>query len=435
MGEYTPTDVPQWSAAQRIGFRFLFIYFLQNILTPVGLLGILVNELLHLHGRLSAGWKQVVLWFGKHVFGLTITIFPAGSGDTTFNYVEVFCWVMFAGVLTLIWSLIDRKRLSYPRLFEALRVVVRLFLAAMMILYGANKVIPLQFGTLSPTVLVKPVGEQSPMSMLWTFMAASPYYTSFTGTLELLGGLLLIFRRTTLLGALVSAGALLHVVTLNFCYDVPVKLFSSHLLAMAVFLILPDAKRLWDFFVMGRPITPRPLRPRFQSRWLNWSVSSLNIVFFLLVTVGLLGLSIFASWKYGPFAPRQPLHGIWDVVEFQRDGQVVPPLATDATRWKQVLIERAGDEGEFVIRPMSGEADIRKLELAEDTRQMTLSDIKDTEKSALTLTYEQPAPNVLLLSGIVDGKQVRAELHQVPESQFLLVNRGFHWINETPLER
>src|SRR5262249_34856820 len=147
-------------------------------------------------------------------------------------------------------------------------------------------------------------------------------------------------------------------------------------------------------------------------------VSGLTIGFFMVATAAMLALSIIANWKYGHFAPRQPLHGIWEVVEFQRDGQVVPPLATDATRWKQLLIERAGEESAVVIRPMTGEEDVRKLELAEDARQMTLTEINDTGKPALMLTYDQPAPNVLVLSGTVDGKPVRAEMHQVPESQF-----------------
>src|SRR5437899_11151387 len=94
--------------------------------------------------------------------------------------------------------------------------------------------------------LVQPFGDASPMGLAWTFVGASPAYEIFTGTGELLGGLLLTMQRTTLLGALVAAGVMAHVVALNFCYDVPVKLFSSHLLALALWLMIPDARRLFD---------------------------------------------------------------------------------------------------------------------------------------------------------------------------------------------
>jgi hypothetical protein len=32
----------------------------------------------------------------------------------------------------------------------------------------------------------------------------------------------------------------------------------------------------------------------------------------------------------------------------------------------------------------------------------------------------------------VDGKQIHAKLHHIPEPKFLLNTRGFHWINEYP---
>jgi hypothetical protein len=52
----------------------------------------------------------------------------------------------------------------------------------------------------------------------------SPAYESFTGTVELLGGVLLFFPRTTLLGALICLIGAGEVFVLNLTYDVPVKL-------------------------------------------------------------------------------------------------------------------------------------------------------------------------------------------------------------------
>ena len=121
---------------------------------------------------------------------------------------------------------------------------VRFTLATAMLLYGAEKVIPEQFGTPLPSDLLEPIGEGSPMHLLWTFMGTSIPYVIFTGAAEMLGGLLLAARRTTLLGALVCIGVLSNVVMLNLSYDVPVKLYSSHLLLMAVFLAAPDLRRL-----------------------------------------------------------------------------------------------------------------------------------------------------------------------------------------------
>src|SRR5437763_16588523 len=137
-----------------------------------------------------------------------------------------------------------------------------------MITYGAMKVIKLQFSYPGPDRLLETYGESSPMRLLWTFMGASDEYTWFTGAGEMLGGLLLCTRRTTLLGALVSFGVMLHVAVLNFCYDVPVKLFSTHLVLMSVFLTLPDLPWLAKVFVLGRRAEPREVPPLTRRKWL-----------------------------------------------------------------------------------------------------------------------------------------------------------------------
>jgi len=67
------------------------------------------------------------------------------------------------------------------------------------------------------------------MGLLWTFMAASKGYQIFTGAAEVLGGILLLWKRTTTLGALTVFGVMANVMALNFFYDVPVKLLSTHL--------------------------------------------------------------------------------------------------------------------------------------------------------------------------------------------------------------
>jgi len=185
-------------------------------------------------------WDWLVPWTGQHLLGKNVAIRHGGSGDTTYNYVQVLCFLILAAVATAVWTVLDRKRTEHTRLEAGLRVYIRFALASAMLVYGAYKVIPSQFAKPFPSQLIEPFGESSPMGLLWTFMGASSGYTIFAGAAEMIAGLLLAFRRTALLGALMSIGVMSHVVALNFSYDVPVKLYSSHLLAMGVFLILPD---------------------------------------------------------------------------------------------------------------------------------------------------------------------------------------------------
>jgi hypothetical protein len=134
----------------------------------------------------------------------------------------------------------------------------------------------------------------------------------------------------------------------------------------------------------------------------------------------------------GYFGPPPPLAGIWDVVEMERDGRIVPPLETDSTRWKQVLVENSAYGVAVAIRPMTGFADWRLMELNEAAHRIKLIDPQESGKPAITLSYEQPARGMLVLSGTVKGRTVRVNLSQVPPERLLLTNRGFHWINEIP---
>ena len=91
-------------------------------------------------------------------------------------------------------------------------------------------------------------------------MGYSTPYNLFTGLLETLGGLLLLFKRTRLLGAMIVIVVMSNIVMLNFSYDVPVKLFSLHLLVMTVFIIAPDVKRLLNFLVYNKGVQSEEMR-------------------------------------------------------------------------------------------------------------------------------------------------------------------------------
>jgi hypothetical protein len=377
-------------------------------------------------------WDRLVRAAGRYVFGVEITVLPNGSGDTTWNYVQVFCFLMLAVAATAFWSLLDRRRTAYPRLFQGLRLWVRYYLAALMITYGVVKVIPSQFPRPPLDRLLQPIGDASPMGLLWTFMGASVGYNLFTGAGEMVGGLLLTTRRTTLLGALVCVGVLSNVVMLNFCYDVPVKVFSTHLLAMALFLIAPDLKRLADLFLFGRasgPFEYRPLIPGW--RWTN----RVLVVLRTLVVPVLVGAGLYEAHQarntYGDLAPRSPLYGVWEVELFETDGEVRPPLITDKTRWRRVVFDYPKM---IAVQLMSDNRRRFSLNLNEEERTIALTRFDDKDWNS-DLYYTRPQDGVLMLEGMFEGEMIRARLRRADEAEFLLRSRGFHWVNEYPFNR
>jgi hypothetical protein len=69
-----------------------------------------------------------------------------------------------------------------------------------------------------------------------------------------------------------------------------------------------------------------------------------------------------------------------------------------------------------------------------DAKSLTLS--KPTDKSwSARFAFQRPTPERLLLDGTMDGHAVHLDLRLVDRSTIPLVNRGFHWIQETPFNR
>lgn len=416
-----------WSPAARVLFRFAFAYLVVSIFPfPVGSLPY-TESLVEPYQKF---WDAVVPWVARRVLGIGYEVGTAfnGSGDRTYDYVLAFCVLVLALAATVVWSLLDRRRGDYARLYQWLRVYVRLYLGTTMIGYGAYKVINSQFGRAPMDKLLQPFGDSSPMGLLWTFMSASDAYTAFTGAAEMLCGILLFMRRTTTLGALVCAGVMSNVVMLNFSYDVPVKLYSTHLLLMALFLLLPDARRLANLFLLNRAAEPAEIRPLFARP--KWHRAALVLrTLFLLAVVG---TTLYQSYTVREqFSQHSPLYGVWEVEEFSLDGETRPPLVGDRERWRRVVFDRPGM---FAVQLMTDARQRYRLEMDEAKRTLSITRREDPNWKTV-LDYEQPEPERLTIKGDVDGRRVEARLRRADPSQFLLTSRGFHWINEFPLNR
>src|SRR5215471_2902424 len=428
----TPSSEPaRWHWTQRISFRFFFAYFIV-FWFPSPLDDIPGTD--KIFGWYNNIWQAAVLWVGKHLLHLSqpVSVASTGSGDKAYNYLHMLCCLMLGVTAALVWSVLDRKRLEYPKVYQWLRLYVRVLLGVTLLSYGASKVIPVQFPPIFLSTLVEPYGESSPMGLLWSFMEYSGPYTVFTGIVEMQAGVLLFVPRLSLLGGLLGAAAMTNVFMLNMSYDVPVKLYSFLYLVMSVFVIAPDLPRLAGFFVFNRKVEAAAAPPLFHRLWLNRSLLGLQLLLCVVFATTDLYRSYGRAKEYGFLAPNPPLYGIWSVEEFTVDGELRPPLLTDDLRWQRVIFDRY--PGVVAMQKMSGERVRYVLDLDVAKKKFTLSKRADPKWKS-ELTVEQPQPELVLLDGKMDGRQVHAKLRRQPESKFLLLSRGFHWINEVPFNR
>src|SRR5262249_19584227 len=153
--------------------------------------------------------------------------------------------------------------------------------------------------------------------------------------------------------------------------------------------------------------------------------------------------------------PEPQLYGLWEVEEFTLDGQVRPPLTTDADRWRQVSFRKPFStqkskpaKPSVSITNMPGKGVLfAGVEVDEEKKTITLSrpsgptvpggqaaPSSPTTPAGHVLTYKEVEPGVIEVEGevayVADGKsdprQVKVRLRHYGKEKFLLSSRGFH---------
>ena len=416
-------NIRRWSPALRISFRFCLVYLgLYCLATQI------IANLFTAFGRsdLATLWplRPVISWTAAHIFHVNapLSVFfegNSGTSDDMFGWVMTFCLLVIAIAATVVWSLLDRSRENYAELHKWFRLFVRFALAGTMIGYGFVKVIPTQMSYPTLIRLVQPFGSLSPMGVLWTSMGSAPAYEIFTGCAQVAAGLLLIVPRTATFGALISLADMILVFVLNMTYDVPVKLFAFHLILLSCFLLAPDVPRL----VRVALSTQAQL---FRSVRANRIAFAAQIIFGLWL-VGLYCHHSLGVWSTrGEGRPLPPLYGIWEVKQMSIDEQPRPPLLTDSTRWRRAIFDFP-DRMAFQRMDDSFAPYGASVNLPERTLALTKSDDKNWRAS---FTFQRPAGDQLILNGRMDNHQVHMELQLTDRNSFVLVSRGFHWIQE-----
>lgn len=421
------TNDLNWSFLKKYSFRFflilflLFIIFNNNGAFPY--FYILIKYPME-------GMHQFIPWFSKHVIGYEYdyTIFPNGSGDTSYDYVFLLFSLIFASVLATVWSVIDYKRKSYHQLYYWLLVLVRCYVAFTLINYGMYKLIKLQFPYPSLSRLTQAYGDSSPMGLAWTFLGFSKGYNIFMGIIEI-SSLLLLFRRTMIIGAFLSLAASVHVMSMNYFYDVPVKILSTALVIMCLFIIAPYLKRILTFFLTGNAVSLTIIEaPKYKKKWMFYGIYTFKYGVIVYSMALLINNLTKAQSIYGDLAKKPPLYGIYNVEKFTLNGIDQAPLTTDTLRWRELIVQRLDYAR---VKKMNDSIDQVSFKVDTFLRQIKFKQGAHAESNLnYSLSYNQ-----LLLKGIIARDSVSIRLRKVDLKKYKLINRKFNWVNEYPYNR
>ena len=429
-----------WTKTQRIVFRFFFVFF---IIQAVPL-----------------DWKFYatlfsINWLNPDLFSvLSLTRYSpqffsetdlASWGIASFaNWGVAF---LLAAVCAAVWSFADTQNRNYDLLYYYLRVILRYRLAIGIIAYGFVKLFPLQIPPPTLSELNTSYGDFYAWKIYYlTTGMASNHYESSLGLIEILGGLLLLYRRTATIGAGLVATFVINVVMANFAYHVGDHVYSTYLLVISLFLVAYDVPRLYALFVSSKPAIANKFNPVFAKRWHSSARLAAKYVF--VIVVFLVGMITYQTYETAPYVhPKNPglagSAGFYNVREFKLNNRLIPYSTEDPDRWQNVVFEKWNTlsikmnqqviinaslpnqdrfEGDY---EQAGNGGRHFFSYKTDSLNHVISlTNKNQPEKAFSLHYKSLNDSTIVLSGITENRDaVYAVLEKINKKYLLLKGR------------
>ncbi|MES2829752.1 MAG: hypothetical protein V4687_16460 [Bacteroidota bacterium] len=348
-----------------------------------------------------------------------------GSGDTTYAYVLLLGTFLFAVIGTIIWSVLDRKRKSHNHLLYWLIVTLRFYVGFMLVHYGLAKLNNGQFPGPSATGMMTTYGDSSPMGLAWRFLGFSEGYKTFMFIAEMMG-VLLFFRKTATIGAILCLMTCVNIMAINYFFDVPVKLLSTSLVVMCLIILSPNLIRLFKLFFKGETIKLDLLQPpAFKAPWAKVGKEVVKYLAIALCALVPAAHTVIAAVDKKSDA-NQNLYGAYRISAIDWPNGTPNADSTFLSHKWQLMVIDSRDRA--TIRFGEDEIIYCKTQIDNKNKTIKLS-FNDEPGVRYTLSYRLPVPGVLELRGELFGKVTKISLSK---KEFNLTKQGFRWINEYP---
>lgn len=356
--EVGATDIAVWKPWQMVAFRMAFVFFILMSIPTGGEWWDRIFGLDWLHSNYRdiydiARFLPDMPFVEHHQKGF-------------WSYNDWFVIIGIAIVGGVIWSLLDRKRKNYNRLYYWLRVLVRYRAGIGMVGFGMQKIFPVQMAYPPISILNAPFGDMTMQKHYWWVIGVSPFYQTFTGFVEVGSGLLLFHRKTVFWGAALLLVALGSVNYVNIAYDGNVHVYSTYFVVYALFLLLYYAKDIYTLQFKEQHTIPARFYPSFSSKGWKYTrigLKSLNVLIFLILLPYLQYLNFIYDPYNQPSAPGvKSLRGYYNVTEFSLNNQPIPFSPLDSVRWQNVYFEKWSTLSFKINRPIPDDISNRMKE-------------------------------------------------------------------------
>ena len=334
------------------------------------------------------------------------------ESDSKEMYHVVILYLILSLITASIWGIISRARKNEDSLYYWIHVISAYILSFFLFVYGFNKVFKIQFYIPEPNTLYTPLGQLSKDILFWSSMGSSHSYNLFMGLAEILPALFLLFRRTRMLGAVISFTVLLNVLMINFGFDISVKILSSFLLFLSLVILVPYAKKLFSFFFQVNNKVPRST--------LSFEVEKSNklIIFKSCILCCILFETLFTYFNTNNFndnMQNRPLfHGAYEVLNAPNSTSQFGNLQ----EIRRIFIHRKG----FFIIQLQDDT-MKDFQMKTNTLTNTIDVYTVNKKMTLKITPKEIIWNE-------KNAPVHLPIKKLNWEKLPLLRDEFHWISE-----
>jgi len=413
-----------WTSRQKFIFRVAFVYLL---LLTVPLTGRFYQGIYKIDWS-NFYWSNlssIASGFGSPDF-ITLTKDEAWG---LFSYINLLVTLCVALLVALIWTSIVRfrktERKEYQTLYYWIRVIARYRLAFGVIAWGYKKLIPIQMELPTVGFLNTAFGDFREQKLYWQSVGITQHYEIFLGFAEVLAGLLLLFRKTTALGAALTFVLLINIAIANHAYDGGVHVHSFTYALLGFIILWKDLPNIWNLLIKEKDVVPVQFYPVLS----GWQKSGR----FILKTGGIAVFVVFLfylhwiddrGYRFGVNPGLENSIGHYNVTEFRLNNKVIPYSPVDSVRWQYAALERwstltykvnrkqwmdldnnKGERNDLDMRfELSGIGDGRHFFYYEEDKNKQLITLQNKNPKhrdqKQTLHYERPSDSRLILSGL-----------------------------------
>lgn len=329
----------QWKGYEKVAFRIAFIFFIvYSIPWDPGFYRLLWHtDYKHFNYR---DQTEIISFFNPQF----INIFSASGFFGIASYVNV-AFVFILSVLTAsAWGYFDKSRSEYNKLYYWVRVFARYRVAYGIIAWGYKKVFIMQMPFPSIGVQHIPFIDFFAKRLYWEQLGIAPHYEVFLGLAEFVPGILMLFRKTSTLGAALAVAVIGNVAIANHAYDIGEHVPAFCLALLALFILWYDLRRIVKLLVFRQDIQVVRYYPLFSRKWekygrviLKWSG---NFTFVILFGISeLYGFTHNDFYKIPNTTGLTGAKGFYNVTEFRLNNKIIPYTPEDSVRWQDVAFE------------------------------------------------------------------------------------------------